>query len=55
MIRFGLIAAVIGVVLFLWDVLGDAIHFVAFIPFFILGPIMVLAGIGMFIAGINSR
>jgi len=41
----GLLAMLIGIGMFLWDWYGEYIHFVWFIPFFILGPIMFIIGL----------
>jgi len=41
----GLLAMLIGIGMFLWDWYGEYIHFVWFIPFFILGPMIFIFGL----------
>ena len=54
----GLIVMLIGLGFFLWDWYGEYIHFIWFIPFFILGPIIFIVGslmvLGAFFLGKES-
>lgn len=57
-IFLGLLVMLIGVGFFLWDLYGEYIHFIWFIPFFILGPIIFIVGLlivlGAFFPGEES-
>jgi len=48
----GLLAMLIGIGMFLWDWYGEYIHFVWFIPFFILGPMIFIFGLAAVVAAL---
>jgi hypothetical protein len=54
-IALGLICLVLGTGLFLWDITGEYLHFYAYIPFVILGPIVAGLGVFFILAGALDR
>ena len=51
----GILITIAGAGMFLWDVVGDYIHFISCIPFFIAGLLLAGVGIFFFLAGVLDR